>query len=669
MKRKFLIILSLIASFCFSFFGLAACREDKPVIQPQTESKFKFIDAPSTLVMGETKKLSYVLDEEIDETTLTFESSNTNVAKIDSKTALVEAINVGQTVIASKYADAKTEFTLNVVKDDGLPQFLFNNYVNEKETQELTANQKLNLGGYIFYNGKNYHDAVVTYSLDNPDVASVAENGTLTANKAGETVVTVTATWRDMESPLLTKEIVVKVVNDMQILINDGDSTNITVYSKAAFGGRQFATSFNVMQNVKLLFNDEDMTASTIFEVVDNEAREDQSQAAVSYDTDAKVITANKAGTATLRATFTKNGETLTQTASIVCEKPIVEYSAPIYFSQVDGDIVGLDEMFGEETTLVEAYQSGSYKEGAKLTLNGNKITDYRLKDKNSLQADTISLYTEDCGILVNVNACYKVIREAKDLTSVYGDSASSVVDGYFLVANDIPYDASVVIEPTGCTGAATGSKFAGVFDGGGHTINFGVTKGGLFGQLTGTVKNGSFVVKAVGKKDYASNVIFASYMAGATVTNVYATYDIANFTPDLSFVLSFRTAGLGLFEASNVGTLKDVIVDLSKVTLDGTQGGDKVKNYGVLFCPSNSAWYYGTATNTHVIWGEEELHFYNGTKIAYAESDSNYTTSLAGTKTQLKGVARYDTLAAMAGAVTKVGDFKIAANGITWDK
>ncbi len=269
-----------------------------------------------------------------------------------------------------------------------------------------------------------------------------------------------------------------------------------------------------------------------------------------------------------------------------------------------------------------------------------------------------------------------KVISTAEDLKSVYykGDEATTVT-GYFIVANNIDYDPNVVIEPTGYTNGASGSKFSGVFDGNGKTINYAVTKGGLFGQLAGTVKNASFIVKAVGTKDYASNVILAGYAVNySKVENVYAKYDF-EFTPDLSYVASgvYRNAGLGLFEGSNVPDLKNVILDLSNVTLDGAHGTTNVRNYGVLGCPSSGGWYYGTYSNCHVIWTVKELHFYNATtsinKVAVATGDTAETTyneMNVSASQVLTGVTRYDNVSAMNG--TTVGNFTVTDGTVTWN-
>ena len=109
-----------------------------------------------------------------------------------------------------------------------------------------------------------------------------------------------------------------------------------------------------------------------------------------------------------------------------------------------------------------------------------------------------------------------------------------------------------------------------------------------------------------------------------------------------------------------------NVVLDLSNVveiSADNDEFG-----YGVITAPLNGQYGYGTASNVHVIWGKQELTLYKGgAKVAYAENDTGYTVPEGYTKTVLTGVSRYDTLADMATKVSKVGNFKITADGISW--
>ena len=675
MKRVLTLILSIVSIFCFTMLCFTACKtpsNNKPATTPK--SSVVFIDAPQTMVVGESKKLVYVVDGE--ESALSFSSSNQSVAKIDDN-ANVEALTAGQTVITATYGQAKTEFTLTVVVNDGLPQLIFDNYINESEDITLTTNSKLNLSCTVLYNGKYFNDAVFTYNLSDTTVASIDANGTLTALKNGKATVTISASWRGIESPLLTKEISITIITDAQILVEDGNLLEIKLFTKGNHGGKMYETSYDLNGNAKFMVEGVDVTDKTTFSVENNVATGSETLSAVSYDTDANVLTAQRYGSANLLASASINGETVSRSIPIVVERPVYEYDETVCFSQVDGEIVELNDMFGGEITLTDAYQGGNAKTGTPLTVESNIISDYFLADINMLQNDVITVYTEDCGVLINVKAAYKVIRKASDLTSLYGNTSEAVTTtGYFLVANDIAYDSSVVIKPQ-YTNYGAGSTFKGVFDGNGHTIEYGINKGGLFGNLDfATVKNAAFVVKNIKAEtgnstsaDLGMYAIIAGCSKQSKIENVFATYDTA-FNPDLGKIGgNYRFRGLGLFACSHnwAEMYTDVVLDLStvgEISADNDEFG-----YGVITAPLNGQYGYGTASNVHVIWDKQELTLYKGgLKVAYAANDTGYTIPEGYTATVLKGVTRYDTLEAMAEKVSSVGDFTITANAISWN-
>ena len=219
MKRKIIFVLTALLMFLFSLSAVAIftgcnCNGKNPDPDDEKTCKLRIVDAPDTLKVGSLKKLIYLLPNGEDYSKIVFESGNPSVATIDNN-GNVEAIKPGQTVISGKYEEGKVEFTLNVIKDDTLPQLLFYNYVKESDIQIIEVGYKLNLSNYVFYNGRSFIDAQVDYSIDNKDIVSV-ENGVVTAKKQGDATMTISANWRDFESPLLKKEIKIKVINEVR---------------------------------------------------------------------------------------------------------------------------------------------------------------------------------------------------------------------------------------------------------------------------------------------------------------------------------------------------------------------------------------------------------------------------------------------------------------------
>ncbi len=250
-----------------------------------------------------------------------------------------------------------------------------------------------------------------------------------------------------------------------------------------------------------------------------------------------------------------------------------------------------------------------------------------------------------------------KVIREASDLTSLY--NGENKIMGYFVVANDIEYDESVTIKPT-FTNWGAGSQFNGTFDGDGHKIEYGAKQGGLFGNLNGTVKNVSIIVKSVRTETNATNTwtpdigmysIIAGYASDkAIVENVFAGYD-CTFTPNLSKLVSqygavsTRYRGIGLFAASNGVTVKNTVVDMTKV--EGVVASGDNTSYGVLEAPYGNSYWGGTLTNCYVIWGVKEMYYNNNAECSIATNEENYSNeAITCTISNYSSVNRFDNYA-----------------------
>ncbi len=673
---------------CFVGCGGGDTEQPTPPETPQSEVTLKFIDAPSTITMGEAKSLIYVVSNNSDQLALTFESSNTGVVTIDNL-GNIEAISVGQAEITAKCGTAEAKFTLNVVKDDGVPQFLFNNYINETDTQSVSVGGKLNLSGYVFYNGRNFTDATVSYTADEPNVISVDANGVLTGLAKGDVTLTITASWREMSSSLLTKKLDVSVVDYTQILLKDGSVSEVELYTIAEFDQKTYSTNFNLGSDAQFMVNGQDVTSQTTFTVIDNQAISGSSSNNA-VELSSNVITAVNCGTATLKAEAVVGGQTISQTVPIKVNRPVKEYSDKVSFSVSDGEFVELEDMFGGSVTLAEAYQSGGYGEGTKLTLDGNRITNFNLTDKNVPQDDYVTLFTAQVGVKVNMTAYYKVIRTASDLASVYSNNATAATTttGYFFVANDIPYDANVAITPHYDALNSTWSTFSGVFDGNGKTIEYAITRGGLFDTLrTATIKNASFIVKAVpaAQNGYSVGggqfVILARNMVNTVVENVYARYDcaldanITNLAPTVS-------RGVGLFGATSGANceITNTVLDLSNVTVSNLDESTGF-SYGVIWCPELANAYGNTAANVHVIWTNKTLYQYSnaGGTVKYFATSSNdksedyavegytaYENSSAGKACDIStGITRHDDYT----AVGTVGNWSVGQSGATWVK
>lgn len=118
----------------------------------------------------------------------------------------------------------------------------------------------------------------------------------------------------------------------------------------------------------------------------------------------------------------------------------------------------------------------------------------YNFNDEITTAASASSaiIYTNLGIIETDFNVCTKVIKTATDWTTVFG--ATSLITGYYYLDNDITDYPTIAITKS----ISSSYAFKGVFDGGGHTANFTVSRNrGLFAYLdSATIKNVRFNLK-----------------------------------------------------------------------------------------------------------------------------------------------------------------------------
>ncbi|QVK16954.1 Ig-like domain-containing protein [Mycoplasmatota bacterium] len=167
-----------------------------------------------TLEVNQTEKLLY---ETNDKKGVTFESSNDEIATVDSE-GNVEAISEGTvtiTITSKSDEDVRVDITVTVVLSDPTEITITgNDAVVVEDTVQLTHSVL-----------PASADQVVTWSSSDETIATVDENGLVTALAVGTTTITVTST-KDT-SITSTKEIKVVLPDPTEVIISGSDEVTL----------------------------------------------------------------------------------------------------------------------------------------------------------------------------------------------------------------------------------------------------------------------------------------------------------------------------------------------------------------------------------------------------------------------------------------------------------
>ncbi len=676
--RKFSKALLLAAVTLCMACGFAACNLGGAPSEPNlpnnsTESPQKtFVVSPknTSLVIGEEKKITVEYQNQAG-VTMQFVSKNPEIATVTSA-GVITAVNVGETTIDVTYGEEKETVAVTVNSGGFLPQL--NLFEVESSNIQMDVKDRLNLDANVLFNGKQYEDVELTYTVADPTVATVTD-GMLQPLKVGTTTVTVVAEWRNFTNTELRKTIALEIIENHIVVINNSESL-ITIYTSSPNG---------------------EVTEGTITATVDGEANDSVVLSIASgseYITlsENNTITAKKAGNAVIRATYTSNGKEFIDEIDVKAVRPTATYENTIkYFSVKDGDSFEegatqftqiLATQFGDET-ITDATQTVMV-EGVPtevpLTIGENNVLkDVQadiVKDENGyttgINPVTITVNSEKRGIVFTVEAYSLVINEASDLAFfnlkleaiVASESApatdktgTEITSPMIYVTNSVPFDGYYILSKNidasnyehAYHGYNTGSMsfqgatvwvydaetntqkhydasekygLIGTFDGNGYTID-GLTNkngGGFFGLIgyKGIVKNVAFTNMKFGS-NWATAGLSGRISDGAKLQNIY---------------MHATTIAAGSLFARSI--CSGAIMENCVIELDGKTGGS-----GSLFAEDQAKADVATWKNNYVI---SPVKLYESSSKTVDASNQTIT----GTGYTLSGFKRYDTSASM---------------------
>jgi hypothetical protein len=122
-------------------------------------------------------------------------SDNEDVAVVTSDGEVI-ALSAGKAIITAKVNGEKYNCTIYVLDAGYIPAIKID-LVEDKIT--LSLNSEYTVLPYVWFNEQKYTDATYVFTSRNTNVATVDQNGKITAVSAGETVLEIKASWRDCE--------------------------------------------------------------------------------------------------------------------------------------------------------------------------------------------------------------------------------------------------------------------------------------------------------------------------------------------------------------------------------------------------------------------------------------------------------------------------------------
>ena len=426
-------------------------------------------------------------------TEVIWSSENESIATVDAD-GIVMGVMEGSTNIFATIGDYVLKCAVTVRASENIPSI----WLQEEEI-ELLINEQYTLTPKVLYNQERY-DGLYTFNTLNDSVATIDENGTITAHGYGVTKIEISANWGAYTDSIYLKKIITVSVKE-----------NVTLKITTA------SVFLNPTQKVQVgviaQYNGNDVLSDVVWESSDVEI--------ATIDSTGELTAGNKFGTTQIFVKYTTPNATYTSLPlSVTVEKPVVDLSSQVI---VDFDlskqsalsISDIDEIDGIITKVVIDDKDITNE------LVDNKIS-YEQALSYSLGRHKLMVETTSVRYSLELTIASYVISDTESMDAWYTEVKTIQQGGkplYVVVSDDFTYTGEGLTVWPGETGVLTGT-----FDGRGHIIkNIRIAWGAMFSMIGGTIKNVAFVDMQWGSNNTSQVGILAKWMlGGARLSNVY---------------------------------------------------------------------------------------------------------------------------------------------------
>ena len=474
-------------------------------------------------------------------TEVTYTSSDASIVTVDENGTLL-GLKEGTATITAKAGELSATCAVTVTAATAIPSLELSS-----DLVELITSNTYNLTASVQYKGESQSDAVITYSVADEDIATVAANGQITGVSIGDTTVTVAATWRGADSALLTEEVPVKVRGNVVVNFAHEQITLATA-DMTADGGYANQIVLDATATI-------DGQAATVSYEIDSEG--DAGVVAL----DGTTLTAVGAGATRVRAVVTSGGDNYYSIwRDIVVEYAVFDRTATTleYLLTQDTLTFDADTLLGEDIEVV------SIKDGDVVVANGTTF------NKSSMIAGlrTYRVETANAAYLFNAEVISIKIMNKTDLDNMLSAIAvagtTNKFAGYVVLGANINYGGEAYNYYSDETRTLVrGEGFTGTFDGRGYTIydiKF-TDLAGMFGYPAAgaVIKNVAFedvTFAASGGSNWGA-MIFGQHCYATSIENV--------------FVSVKSVTGNARVIADECGNANFGLVSLNNVVIDAT--------------------------------------------------------------------------------------------------
>ena len=599
MRKKITAVLSLIAAFTVSLFGLSACMggTNSSSSSGSVESPFESESTPgdgsspgdenpvpSISLDKETLSINAYTSETLTATLTNSEeiidwtSSNEEVAKvIDGK---VIAVGVGSATITVSAGDVSASCEVTVTENSA-PIF-----TEISDTLSIIKGKTKTLDTEMTLNGEEFSDVTYSFAVETSDkeIVSVSEAGVITALDYGTQTVTVKAYFYGKE--VANVSVAVTVI-EYGILITDLAENKLSL----VIGDEGYALS-----NVSVQLNGETVESPVLSGVSNDEG--------VAKIEEGKIVGVSKGTTVVTVSYQSEIGETYTTEISVTVTKTVTEKDVNFF---VQGDDVR-DSTPATGKAVIDLAGSGiDLSTVTKVLCNNAEVV-------FSVEGNSLALTNAPAGeqtyiletplVEYVIEGCiYETAIATKDEFLEWRKAQGVNYQAYTVLTADIDLEGAV-LEGFGDT------MFYAWLDGRGYTISNFTVKQGLLGSIhrIGGVRNLQMV-----------NVVQDCFGATGAMKYGFLTQMNAGLIEDVLIVgrtenLAEGVAHWGVLNYGGAGAVKNVVVHLAGesgdlhyvVGANGTDGAT-LDNIHFIFSGAKAAATASSSTNSNV-YGTDEL-------------------------------------------------------------